>query len=266
MLILLKFTKLINSMAKTKKEEDTKKTRVAKLTAARVAAKKTKTTKKVKTESVSKPSTRKSIFYNLGTGVATLKSEIFEKKSKKTISIVLLVIGLGLLAFLASRYLVVAWVGNTPITRIQLYKELEKRYGKDTREQLIVQTLVEQEAKAKGISISQSEIDAEIQKIEKEQGGADKLNEILQLQNINRGDFRNLVRLQLLRQEMFGQGAEITDKELDQYIKDNKEQLPENMDQNLRETIRNNLKQQKINESFNKWLQETLESAKVKRV
>jgi hypothetical protein len=119
--------------------------------------------------------------------------------SRKTTYIILLAIGLVVLLFAANKYLVVAWVDKSPVTVFEYYNTLSKRYGKDVKEELIVQKLLESEAKSKGINISDEDLNAEIAKIEEQQGGADKLQQILQAQNISEDEFHRLVTLQLIR-------------------------------------------------------------------
>lgn len=188
------------------------------------------------------------------------------KLNKKNIAIAAVVVGLGLLAFVASKYLVVAWVDNKPITRLDLMNELNKRYGKDTREQLIIQALIASEADKTGVNVSEADIDAEIKKIEGEQGGADKLNQALEMQGISQGEFRNLVKLQLLRQKLFSSGAGVTVEEVEKYIEENKAQLPETIDDKLKSSIKDELAQQKIAATYSAWLKDALAGSRIKRI
>lgn len=188
------------------------------------------------------------------------------KLNKKNIAIAAVVVGLGFLAFVASKYLVVAWVDNKPITRFDLMNELNKRYGKDTREQLIIQALIASEADKTGVNVSEADIDAEIKKIEGEQGGADKLSQALEMQGISQGEFRNLVELQLLRQRLFSSGAGVTVEEVEKYIEENKAQLPETIDDKLKSSIKDELAQQKIAATYSAWLKDALAGSRIKRI
>lgn len=186
-------------------------------------------------------------------------------RNAKTLYIVAILLGLAALLALGSRYLVVAWVDNKPITRFEFYKSLDQKYGKDVKEQIIVERLIDEEAIKRGVRISDNDINNEISKIEKEQGGKEKLDQILQIQNISNTEFRKLVRLQLLRQKMFGQNIEVKDEEVKKFLEENKEQFPEVNDQ-VRNQVKEQLKQQKLGTDFNKWLQDSLKSSRVKRV
>lgn len=192
--------------------------------------------------------------------------EVKNRIPKKLFWGALIALGLILLGWLASKYLIVAWVDGQPVTRIELLGELEKRYGKDTREQLVIQKLIANEAKNRGTSVSDDEINTEVKRIEQEQGGVEKLQEVLQMQGISQTEFKELVRLQLLRQKMFGTNINVSDEEVNQYIEQNKAKLPEEIDDALKARIKEEIKQQKIAQGYNTWLQEALNGTRVRRI
>ncbi len=206
--------------------------------------------------------------------VSEPKTNFFSKVSLPKISklpegrtryIILGVIVLSVLAFLSARYLVVAWVDGKPVTRIETYQELDKRYGKDIMEELVVEKLLLSEADKKGVSVNPDEVNAEIKKIEDQQGGSDQLSQVLAAQGITRDDLNKLIKLQLLRQTLFGKDVKVTTEDVDKYIEDNKQQLPEINDQ-LKKSINDQLMQQKVNTNFNNWLNEAVKSSRVIRI
>ncbi|MBI2022835.1 SurA N-terminal domain-containing protein [Candidatus Daviesbacteria bacterium] len=177
-------------------------------------------------------------------------------------------VGILVIVTLASKYLAVGWVDNTPITRFEYYKSLEQKYGKEVKEQLIVDKLVKSEAQKKGVNVTEQEINGEIKKIEKEQGGTAQLNQILEIQGISQEEFKNLVRLQLLKQKMFGKDIKVTDEEINKYLEENKQSFtPEESTDTakLKDQIKEQFRQQKINTNFNNWLKDALQSSRVKR-
>jgi hypothetical protein len=194
------------------------------------------------------------------------------KLSKRTIGLGATLIVLAGLIYLVGRYLIIAWVDNRPITRLQLYSNLEQRYGKDTREQLIVQELIMAEARKRNLNVSEAEITAEIAKIEEQQGGKEQLDQILQVQGISPDEFKNLIELPLFRTKIFGEGVTITDADVTAYIDQNKESIPaategasqEDKDK-LKTEVMEQLKQQQISQKFNAWLQSVLQSDRVRR-
>ncbi len=210
-------------------------------------------------------------FSSVGTKQESSTSSALRVKRKYLLPLLGLVL-LLVLAWLASRYLVVAWVDKRPITRFDYYKQLDKKYGKDLKEQLIVETLIDSEAQKRGVSVNGQEITNEIKKIETEQGGASQLDQVLQMQGISRDELKKLVRLQLLRQKMFASSANITDNEINSYIAQNKASLPStdpndaSAEANLKNNVRQQLMQQKLNATFSSWLKGNLNSDRVIRL
>lgn len=225
---------------------------------------------KVTNSKTSRKKTAESNLSDIDMGDSSPKSRVISKKYLYTVAIVLALIGV---LFAASRMWVVAWVDNKPITRWELYKLLEKRDEGKTTEELIVQSLLRSEGSKQRQNVSDAEIEAEIKKVEEQQGGAAQLDQILQVNRTTREDFRKLVELQLIKQKLFGQGVNITDEDVNKYIEENKDSLPPGiMDKpesseaaKLRDSAKEQLRQMKINENFNKWLEETMQSSRVSR-
>jgi len=200
----------------------------------------------------------------------TSKSKVITKKYVYAVAGVL---GVIVLLFVASRFWVVAWVDNKPITKFELYSLLEKRDEGKTAEELIVQNLLKSEGQKQKATISNEELETEIKKIEEQQGGAAQLDQILQVNRTSREDFRKLVELQLIKQKLFGSDVNITDEDVAKYIEENKDSLPPEVLANpesseaakLKDSAKEQLKQMKINENFNKWLEEALKGSRVSR-
>ncbi len=199
------------------------------------------------------------------------KSRIVTKKYLYAVAAVVVLVGV---LFIASRFWVVAWVDNKPITKFELYSLLEKRDEGKTAEELIVQKLLISEGQKQRQTVTDAEIEAEIKKIEDLQGGAAQLDQILAINSTTREDFRKLVELQLLKQKLFGGDVNITEEQVDKYIEDNKDALPPDTLSNpesseaaqLRQNVKDQLQQTQIQENFSKWLDEAMNSARVSRM
>src|SRR3989337_2397944 len=74
---------------------------------------------------------------------------------------------LGVLLYFSKSLFFAALVGGKPITRLELVKELEKQSGKQTLESLITKKLIFGEAQKEGVAITNQDVQAEIEKIEK---------------------------------------------------------------------------------------------------
>lgn len=230
-------------------------------------AKRKTTSKKTATKSTKVEKVEESAsFLNL----SNLRSKLKGSGRAKWIVLTLLLAALIIFIFLGNKYLIAAWVNNKPVTRLELNNALQNRYGKDILEELIVERLIEEESRKRSVTVSQEELDNEIKKVEQQQGGAEQLAQILTAQNISRNDFNKLVRLQLLRQKMFGAGKDATDEEVEKYIEENKdnlalEQRTASEEAKLMESIKEQLKNQKVNQEFNQWLNGALSGPGVSR-
>ena len=183
-------------------------------------------------------------------------------------SYVLLVAGLVALAaflYFFRGLFVAAVVNGQPVSRLAIVKEAEKQSGKQALDNLVRNTLIEQEAQKQKVTVSEKEIDAEVKKVEdslSKQG--QKLDQVLSMQGMTREDLRKLIRLDALVGKMVGKDIKVTDKEVDEYMEKNKELLPQNEDQaKLRESVREQIKQQKLNEQVRTWLSDLQNKAKV---
>ena len=166
----------------------------------------------------------------------------------------------------------IAWVDRIPITRIQLDRDLEARYGKDATDRLIGQTLIISEARKRNVYASDADVKIELDKIAAEQGGMDKLSQLLQFQGMTIDDFQKQLKYQILIEKMFGKDITISDDEVAAYMETNKEQLPQITDPQssesakLKQSIADTLKRQKTTTAFNDWLKQTTASSRVIRL
>lgn len=234
-------------------------------------AKEIKTTRTKKTSStpakVSKSKVEKEELFDIDESSTKSKNSVnFLNKIKgsKATYVTIALALLAVLAFLLSKWIVVAWVDNMPITRVEYYKALEAQNGSGVLEEMIVERLVQNEAVKKNAQVTNEELETEIARIEKEQGGKENLMQSLQMYGYSQDKFRKLVKLQLVRQKLFGQDAQISDAEVNKFLEDNKNQY-ENPTDKDRQEIMDQLKQQKLNATFSAWVKENLSGSRVKK-
>jgi hypothetical protein len=199
------------------------------------------------------------------------KSRVITRKYLYAVAGVVVLIGL---LFIASRFWVIAWVDNKPVTKFELYSLLEKRDQGKTQEELITQKLLESEGQKQRQSVSDAEVQAEVKKVEEQQGGAEQLKQVLAANGTTYEEFQKLVKRQLLIQKLFGGGINITDADVEKYMSDNKDALPPAVLENpesseaakLKDSVREQLKWGKISENYQKWIQENLNGSRVRKV
>ena len=176
--------------------------------------------------------------------------------------IFLLVLGF---IYFSVRFLLVASVNGQLIDRLTIIKKLEKQGGEKTLDVIILKMLINQEAKKRKVTVSQEDIDAEIQKIETNvtaQGST--LNQLLQQQGMKKSDLTEEVKIQLLVSKMVGDNINVTDKEVDDYIDSQKIQISPNPDQEFpREQIKQQVKQQKLQQKIQTFVAGLKDKAKI---
>ncbi|KKQ29777.1 MAG: hypothetical protein A3C22_02440 [Candidatus Levybacteria bacterium RIFCSPHIGHO2_02_FULL_37_10] len=195
----------------------------------------------------------------------TAKASIKEKLKQPKVFIGLIVVILAIGIFFLKGLFVAALVNGEPITRITIVKELEKQGGKQALSSLVNQTLILQEAKKKNVQVSQGEIDASIKKIEdslKTQG--QNLETALAQQGMTRQDLSMQLKLRNLVEKLLADRIKVTDKEVADYIEKNKDTFPIDMKEpEIKKSVTEQLKQQKLGSSSQAWLQELTKNAKI---
>jgi hypothetical protein len=180
--------------------------------------------------------------------------------------IVLWILVLALALWYFKGQFIVATVNGQPIFRSTLIRELERQSGPQTLDNIVLETLVRQEAAAKKVTVTDAELDAEVKKLE-DQMAAQKqnLDQLLSLQGMTRASLKDQMRLQLLVEKLVGkEGVTVTDDEVKKYIADNKAFLPKDAKpEELAATVRKQLEQQKTTAHTQEWLKSLQAKAKI---
>lgn len=185
---------------------------------------------------------------------------------KRSYLITLAVVLLVAAALYAGKSLFVAAVVNgQPISRLSIVKELEKQGGKQALQTQVTKTLILQEANKKKVTVPQSEIDAELKKIQtnlSQQGQT--LEQALTGAGMTKASLEDQIRLQKLLEKMVGSNATVSDAEINEYIETNKESIPADQDPEETKTqVKQQLQQSKLNEKVQAFVQELQKNAKI---
>jgi len=149
---------------------------------------------------------------------------------------------------------IAASVDGSFISRLSIIKELEKQSGQRAVDSLITNKLIEHEVEAQGISVSEDEIDQEIQRISAQvtsQGGT--LADALAGQGMTEEMLRKQILIRKQVEKLLADKIAVTDEEVAAYIKDNKVPLPKLKDERtaLNDQIKNQFKNEKLNQEAN---------------
>lgn len=184
---------------------------------------------------------------------------------RKYIIAIAIVLGLIGILYTARGLFVAALVNGQPITRLSVVSELEKQGGKQALNSLVIKTLIFQEANKQKVIVSQQEVNNEMKKVEDsitKQG--QNLDQLLALQGMSRDALAEQLRLQKLIEKIVGKDIVVSDKEITEYMDENKETLSSTTDQTgLRENVKEQLKQKKLSEKYQALIQKLQKDAKI---
>jgi len=188
--------------------------------------------------------------------------ETFKRPQVLIPSAILLAI---LAVFFFRSLFVVALVNGQFISRSSFESAMEQQAGKQTLNSLVTQKLLEQEAARKGISVPQSEIDAQAKKIDQQLASQGQtLDQALAARGMSRADFNEQLRLQSLLQKLLANDIKVSDKEVQDYIDKNKDSLPTGeSDEQLKASVRSQLEQQKLSTAAQSLVQKLQSQAKI---
>ena len=185
--------------------------------------------------------------------------------SKVKVGILFGVLVIAILLYIFRGLFIVAIVNGQIITRWSIDQQLEKQFGKKTLETVLTKKLIVQEMQKNNITVTDAEVNAEIKKIEdtlKKQQRT--LTEALAEQGLSRADLMDQLKIQKMIEKYFDKDSQVSDKEIDTYIEQNKDSLPQTEDQNaIRDSVRTQLKQQKLSGKFQTWLASLQSKAKI---
>jgi foldase protein PrsA len=189
----------------------------------------------------------------------------FPKANKRNLAILLAIIILAGTLYYFKNQFIVAMVNGKPIFRLTLIRELEKQTGKGVLDSLITKTLILDEAKKQNVSISDGEINEEVKQIEEnisKQG--QELTALLDAQGMTRNDLLEQIKLQKTVEKIAGKDISISEQEVDDYIKTNKDLISKDTDiEKIKETIKGQLEQEKLNEKIQTWVESLRQNAKI---
>lgn len=147
--------------------------------------------------------------------------------SKKAILIFGIVVLVLLLGYYCKGVFFAAMVDGSPITRLEVIRVLEKSSGKQALESLVVQKVLANEAKKRGITVSDDEITAETKRISDSvaaQGAT--LEAALKQQGVSLEDFSKQLVTQIQVEKMLGDKIAVSPAEVDAYIAAQKYDIP----------------------------------------
>lgn len=181
------------------------------------------------------------------------------------IMVLILVVIFGVLYYFRAAF-VAATVNGSPISRLAIIHELEKRNGKEALDNLITRKLIDTAIEKENITLTEAELDDEVAALEAKiaaQGGT--LQMVLDQQGISQDELRKELGVQKKLEKLLASKTAVTDAEVDAYIKDNKITVPKGVKvEDFRSQIKSQLEQQKFTTEGQKWVSNLKASAKIR--
>ncbi len=150
-----------------------------------------------------------------------------------------------------------AIVNGKPILRLKLINELEKQAGQKVLDTLITKKLIEDEAKKRGVNVSDVDISNEIEKIKnalKEQGI--NLDDALAMQGMNYDSLNDNIKMQLIIERLISDNININDNEIKDYYEKNKSFYNESVKfDDIKDQIKDQIFQDKLPEEYQKLIE-----------
>lgn len=174
----------------------------------------------------------------------------------------------GLLIIGAKKYksiIIAGKVNGKPITRWELEKALNARYAKSTFDDLAGNVLVQQLTAQNQVTVTDDEVNKEIDATTQRLGGKEALQATLDRMGYTNTRFQDEMRIQVLVKKLAEKviKVEITDDEIMKFFQDNKTLFPKKTFDEAKEDIRQNLLQQKTQQQFTAWFQDQKKKASI---
>lgn len=181
----------------------------------------------------------------------------------KTAYIAIILIGLSLLAVYKKSWFIAATVNGAPISNFELLNRINSQYRSQTLDQMINEKLILDEAREKGVDVTDKEVTDKIAQIETQVGGAAALDGLLAQQGQTRSSMKDQIKLVLLRDKLYSAEATVSAEEVTQFIEQNKNALSATDSAGQTKEAEDILKQQKISKIFSDKFQAIKKAAKI---
>ena len=154
---------------------------------------------------------------------------VFIKQNKKLVFVIgVLILAIGVFLSLAlPKDKAIAKINGDSISKDELYDVMVEQYGAATVEQLIADKIVASEAKKQKITISDEELNKEVDKLKESYGGEEVFDQVLASNNTTVDVLKEDLKNYLTMRELIEPQIEITDEELKTYFDENKDSLGE---------------------------------------
>ena len=180
-----------------------------------------------------------------------------------------LVVLLGVLSYLViskHRSLFIAGtVNNSLVSRYQVNKIMAERYGKEIFDEVANERLLAQEFKQQQITVTDQDVQAEVDKIIKEYGDEEKFKTALTQYGLTLDKAKESIKKNILFKKLVEKNSkiEIVDADIEKYFNDNKETYKDKKLEDVKSQISEMLYQQQLYQKSQELFSQIRQKAKV---
>ncbi|UIO44554.1 SurA N-terminal domain-containing protein [Brevibacillus brevis] len=149
----------------------------------------------------------------------------------------------------------VAKIGNVTITQEQMYDKLKKDAGKRVMADIITLELYKQEGAARGITVTDQELDARVNPVKEKMGSPERFQQYLKDKQMTEQELREGVRSVMLRDKLFEKDNPITKEQIKEYYEKNKDKF-EGTFEEARPKVIEKVKSRNKRNNMDKWIEE----------
>ncbi|NRR05826.1 SurA N-terminal domain-containing protein [Brevibacillus sp. RS1.1] len=149
----------------------------------------------------------------------------------------------------------VAKIGNVTITQEQMYDKLKKDAGKRVMADIITLELYKQEGAARGITVTDQELDARVNPVKEKMGSPERFQQYLKDKQMTEQELREGVRSVMLRDKLFEKDNPITEEQIKEYYEKNKDKF-EGTFEEARPKVIEKVKSRNKRNNMDKWIEE----------
>lgn len=186
-----------------------------------------------------------------------------KKPSKKFFFLGVIVIAVATLLFLGKSLFLASVVNGRPIFRYQLDRELEKKYGAQELDNIIIENLIAQESQKQKINILKADIDKEIESVKKTLPQGTDLDTALKSQGMTLEDFTKQVVIKLTAEKILNPQITVTNQEIEDFATKSASMLSSTDSAKQRVEAETILREQKLGQAFNTWIQDIKSKAQI---
>lgn len=191
------------------------------------------------------------------------KLDLKNIKFDRRFAAIVLIVGLLILVFYKKSLFIAALVNNQPITNFELLVKMNQQFRDQTLNQLLNEKIILQEARKKGIMVNDDELSKKILELEEKVGGAEALSSLLAQQGQSKETLKDQLRMQLLIEKMYILESTISAQMVEEFIRDNPDQLKASDSATQVLEAKEILTQQKLSEVFNERFTTLRQQAKI---